>query len=501
MATPLPDKLGLYYASKEIDADRGVLPAHTIGDDSTATNIVVTDIEQESGYWDGAIGFFTNASADNSKVCFHVRSWNKETNTLTLAQPLPSVPASGDIFRLILGGRYGSNTKLLGLKANEIQPELAPVTSTVITGVTVKYISPYLGTGTLTLYYYYRSSDPPRRLAIRMGTLAYGEETIVTTSGDYIVYAGDGSGFIIVTVDFALLPGTNTSARTVTFSLTQPKGNFIPSYEGYETNTGKVSDRYHLLVARNDSVLPGDVMSAFSIWLNKPLGSNTTLTGALAWNATTVFINAATNWPSRGFWITNGTQYRYVLYRNDLTLYLAKITTGRLNFNNGLSEIYVGDTLICGNYEILVDEVAVTNGSWGSQNAAGYLMVQHLSVNPGSLTLYNGVNQVATTTGWTPYSRRNPIDTWINGSTVSPAPDIDIGFEIPDENGLFSNPPDEHTAPEGVSFTASCIDQNTALRHGVLSAGKSTGIWTREHILESMQARTDINGDINFTWY
>jgi hypothetical protein len=501
MATPLPDKLGLYYASKDLNADGDAVAVRIVGENSTAMEIVVTNIDEDSGYWNGAMGFFTTGAAANLQTCFHVRNWDKETNTLKLAQPTPSVPAAGNQFKMFLGGRYRSNTKLLGLKAGAIQPELAPVTSTSITGVTVKYISPYLGTGTLTLTYSFKNGSSPRLLTIHMGSLADGEATTITANGDYIVYAADGSGFILVTVVFASLPAYSSSNKTQTFTLSQPKGSLVPSYEGYETNTGNVSDRYHLLVARNDSVLSGDVMSAFSIWLDKPLGSSTTLSSSVAYSAVTATIAAATNWPSRGFWITNGSQYRYVLYRSDLTLYLATITTGRVAFNNGLSEIHVGDTLTYGSYEMLVDEVTVTSGSWDGQDATGSLAVQKLTVNPGSAALYNGANQVATATSWTPYCRRKSIGSWASSSIVYPAPDIDIGIEIPDQNDLFSNPPDEHTAPDGITFNATYIDQNNALIHSIISAGESIGIWIREHLLESMQSRADVDGDINFAWY
>jgi hypothetical protein len=334
-----------------------------------------------------------------------------------------------------------------------------------------------------------------------MESLADGEATTITANGEYVVYANDGSGFIIVNVVFASLPTYSATNKTQTYTLTQPKGNIVPNFEGYETNTGNVFDRYHLLVARNDSVNSLDLMTAFSIWMDKPPGSNTTLSSSLANNATTVNIVAATNWPSRGFWITNGTQFRYVLYRSNLTLYLAPITTGRVTFNNGISEIHVGDSLTYGTYEILVDEVNITSGSWGAGNAAGNLMVQKLSVNPGSAPLYNGENQVATATKWDPYCRKKSLSTWSSGASVYPAPDIDIGIEIPNQDGFFSNPPDERTAPAGVSFAATYTDQQNALIHAAIEAETSIGIWIREPILESMQARANVDGDINFSWY
>jgi hypothetical protein len=505
MATPLPHLLGLYYPSKDLLTDGGVLPSRTVGADSTQSNITVTNIDESSGYWDGAVGFFTSGAAALLQTCFHVRRWDKDSQTLTLAQPLPSVPVSGNAFKLFLGGGGRSNTKLLGLQAGGIQPELASVTATTIAGITIKYISPYLGTGTLTLTYSFKTSSDTRKFLIKMGSEANGEATVVTANGEYIVYSQNGSGFIIISVTYASLPTYASSDKTQTFTLTQPTGSLVPSFEGYETNTGKVSDRFHLLVAKNESVPISDIMSAFSIWLDKPVGVNTTLSAAINYNSTSVNIAAATNWPSRGFWITNGTQYRYVLYRSDLTLYLAVPTTARLNFTTGIDEILPGDVITYNNtYTFLVDKVVLTSGSWGGHDATGYVDAQKLSVAsaPNGYVWYDSNSQQKATGSATNfYSRREPIGTWASGATVYPAPDIDVGIEIPDENGIFQSPIDEHTAPDGVTFNGKYIDQNTALIHEGIHPQKNIGIWIREHILESMQTRANVDGDINFAWY
>ncbi|MDR1925285.1 MAG: hypothetical protein LBQ66_13025 [Planctomycetaceae bacterium] len=510
MATPLPDKLGLYYASKDLTNDGAVATSRIVGVDSTPAQVAVTNISEESGYWNGAMGFFTTGAAANLQTCFHVRKWDKENNILTLAQPLPSAPVSGNQFKMFLGGKYRSSTKLLGLKVGGVQPEFATVATGTITGVTIKYISPYLGTGTLTLLYVFKTTTgSTRQLSIRMGSNTYGEAVLPTANGDYVIWANDGSGFIIVNIVYASLPAANATDKSQTFTLSQPKGSFVPSFEGYETNTGKVYDRYHLLVARNDSASTADVMSALSVWLDKPAGINTTLSAVLSSTGTTATIVAATNWPSRGFWITNGSQFRYVLYRSDLTLYLAVPSCVRIHFNAGIEEIRVGNTITFGAISALVDDVVVTGGSWAGLDATGYLMVQGTSSLPGNgVILYVNETQVATATaavidGESPnlYSRRQPCTNWSSGSVVYPAPDIDIGIEAPNENEMFQNPADERTAPEGVKFSGQYIDQNTALIHDGIQAAKCVGIWVREHILDSMQTRADVDGDINFAWY
>jgi hypothetical protein len=143
---------------------------------SASLNTIVTEsIEQESGYWDGAIGFFTAES--NSVLCglfFHVQKWTSGADdspgTLQLTQTLPATPVSTDKFRLFKGGKYISSQEVPGLKVSGKQPEFDSVTGTNITGIQIKKASPSLDEGTLTLNY----TAVTKSLQIKMGSNYYG---------------------------------------------------------------------------------------------------------------------------------------------------------------------------------------------------------------------------------------------------------------------------------------------------------------------------------------
>jgi hypothetical protein len=81
--TAKPDKLRLFYPSRDLAAHGEPLPNRTIL--SASLNTIVTEsIEQESGYWDGAVGFFTAESNSVLRgLFFHVQKWTAGTLQLT----------------------------------------------------------------------------------------------------------------------------------------------------------------------------------------------------------------------------------------------------------------------------------------------------------------------------------------------------------------------------------------------------------------------------------
>jgi hypothetical protein len=130
--TAKPDKLRLFYPSRDLSAHGEPLPDRTIL--SASLNTIVTEsIEQESGYWDGAVGFFTAESNSVLRgLFFHVQKWTAGNDgtpgTLQLTQTLPATPVSTDKFRLLKGGKYISSQEVPGLKVSGKQPEFDSVT-------------------------------------------------------------------------------------------------------------------------------------------------------------------------------------------------------------------------------------------------------------------------------------------------------------------------------------------------------------------------------------
>jgi len=227
---PSPDLLGLYYPSKELASPGNALPDRVVGTSSTLLNINTSSLTQVTDYWNGAVGFFGGSSTAALRgVTFHVRKWDKATNRLLITSPLPVSPVAGDQFKLFVGGKTASSQEVLAMKVSGSQPELNGVACTNITGVTIRKASAMLGEGTLSLYF----NATTKALSIRMGTTGdYGPETILAGNATALpIYHRDLAGFILVDVVFASL--RPSSAYTDTFTLTTPKGNLIPNFEGY----------------------------------------------------------------------------------------------------------------------------------------------------------------------------------------------------------------------------------------------------------------------------
>jgi len=506
---PTPDLLGLYYPSKELATPGDALPDRTVGSGSTQLSIVTTSLTQATDFWNGAVGFFGGSSTTALRgVTFHVRKWDKESNKLQIASPLPVSPVAGDVFKLFVGGKTASSQDVLSMKVSGRQPEADGVAGTNVTGVTIKKASAMLGEGTLSVYF----NGATKALSIRMGTTGdYGPETILTGNVTALpIYNKDLAGFILVDVVFASL--RPSSAYTDTFTLTTPKGNLIPNMEGYETNDGFGRTRYHLVVAKNKATASLDAMNCFSIWTGKPTGTSTTQTsGTMSPSYAapqTISVSNASTWPTRGFWVYNKTKkdFRYVDYRSGNTLYLKAIDWGVYTFRLGRVAIQPG--MMIGNtatptITAIVDQVHVTSGSWTAGDATGTLILKKYTSTSffGSTSnLYLGSQIALTGNGVSTRGFRGvQAQTWQSNDVLEPASDLDLGVNLP-VSGYFLDPANENTAPEGVTF-GHYPSQEECLIVESLMGGESVGIWLRQTILDGTQAREDIDGSLMFAWF
>ena len=507
MATPSPDQLGIYYTSKDLATDGAAIPDRVVGSDSSVLSLSVTALTEATDYWNGAIGVFvgTGTTAALRGFLFHVRKWDLTTKKLSLAQPLPVAPAAGDMFKLIASGKTASNYEVLAMKISGKQPEVESVTGTQITGVTIKKVSALLGEGTLTVSY---NTSPAKSLTIKMGTANPGPEATLTANVTNLpVYNADLSGYILVDVTFASLPA---GSRSDTFTITAPKGNLIPSMEGYETNDGIGRVRYHLIVAKNKSTSPLDAMTAFSIWTGKPAGNQTSMNAYYSYSTDTpgsFGVLDASTWPTRGFWVRNKTansgigDIRYIDYRSGNMLYVKPVSWGYLRFQNGTTELKPGMAITgASTNSAIIDQVVLTSGTW-SGTATGTLILKKFigSFSTNETIKVNNIQYAIASASSTRGYRGFTAQNWSSSDKVEPASDIDIGINLP-SGGFYKSPENENIAPDGVTFGLYQA-QTEALILESLMAGNSVGIWTRETILDGTQARQDLNGDVSISWY
>ncbi|MDR0328455.1 MAG: hypothetical protein LBI05_09195 [Planctomycetaceae bacterium] len=502
---PTPDLLGLYYASCDLPSSGADAPDRIVGTGATQMVIPLTNVSEPNAFWNGATGYFsgTGTSATLRGVPFHVRSWNGTAKTLTLAAPLPIAPVAGDVLKLFKGGKYASNQEILAMKISGKQPEIEGITGPNVTGVTIKKASALLGEGTLSVYYV----SSTKALSIRMGTSGnYGPETFLTgDAANVAVYNSDLSGFILVDVLFSALRTSNT--YTDTYTLSFPKGNFIPNYEGYETNDGFGRTRYHLAVLKNKATDPLDAMAALSIWTGKPAGANTTCSAAYTPSytaAATIGVANASTWPTRGYWIRNRTRndLRYVDYRSGNTLYVKAILWAVLSFKSGATAITPGMAITsAGTDSAIVDQVTVTSGSWSGGNATGELRLkkvvgQWYADNPIRVDgLQHALASATIVRGF----RGTTAQSWVNGDVLELASDLDLGINYP-SGGFFKDPISDTIAPDGIAFNL-CQSQEEAAIVDCLMGEEMAGIWVRQNILDGTQARADLEGDLNISWF
>ena len=500
---PTPDLLGLYYASRDLPSSGANSPDRVVGTGATQMTIPLSNVTEPTGFWNGATGYFcgNGTSAALRGIPFHVRNWNFSDKTLTLAAPVPIAPVAGDTLKLFKGGKYASNQEILSMKVSGKQPEVETVNGPNVTGITIKKASGLLGEGTLTVYYV----STTKALSIRMGSGNYGPETFLTGDATNVaVYNSDLSGFILVDVVFASL--RPSSSYTDTFTLTFPKGNFIPNYEGYETNDGVGRTRYHLAVVKNKATLPLDAMAALSVWTGKPAGANSTCSGTNnpSYTATsTISVANASTWPTRGFWIRNRTRndLRYIDYRSGNTLYAKPVLWAVLPFKLGATAIVPGMTVTsAGTDNAVVDQVTVTSGAWGTGNAVGELRLKKL-VGTWALDTpirVNGIQYAQASAATIRGFRGTTAVTWSNNDVLELASDLDIGINSP-VGGIFKDPESDTIAPDGVTFNL-CQSQEEAAIVDLLRGGEIVGVWVRQNILDGTQARADIDGDVNVSW-
>ena len=544
---PTPDKLGLYYPSKELTAADQALPEHSVVGGSTAMAINTDSVTQGTGFWDGALGFFYGPTTQPvlRGQMFHVRKWVKEEGRLYITSPLPVVPVNTDKFKIFAGGKYGSTQEVFGLLVDARQPEADDtVTGTNITGVTIRKASGMLGEGTLSIQF----NASTKGIAIRMGNGLYGPEEILSKNEVIAVFNSDFSGFVLLDVVFSALKTTGT--HTDTFTLSIPKNVLIPNYEGYETNTGKLVERFHLLALKNNSAASFDAMTALSLWTVKPDYLTATATSNFSNNLYgqpgSVTMNSnVDNWPSRGFWVFNTTAGAlaayYVTYRNGQTLYLAPRSDGFFLFSQGTADLQK-DAVIQWSTGIptaavgtmIVTRVDVASGSLASNTARGICHftkatgTDHAFGLPtggdGAYACYlagtstivcrnaiNGSNNCVFR-GWRPLfdvvapnfdnlgaligTHRNKSIS--NGHVLEVWPDFDLGIIA--STGLHADPPNEYTAPSGVPFQP-YVDAAKPLIYDLLLGGDWLSLWIRQTIVDGTQARQNIIGNIRAMWF
>ncbi len=504
MTTPLSEFAKTYLPGKDIASDGDPIVENIADAGGSITTLVDAAITGADARYDGAIIYF---SGDTTTAALqghfaHVRTWLNSTKTFTFAKDLPAIPVAGDTYQILFGGLKRSSQEAFGLLGGNVQPELAGIVGSNITGLTLIKFAGKLGEGTLTIEWTQATSE----IEIKMDAEPLGAPYVVSGDAtDQYVYADDGQSFVKFDVVQASLPGTD---QTDTHTLVRPNQTLTPDYEGYETlsdNGGKT--RYRLEVVRNED--GSNSMLSTTVRSSKPSGSDTTIdTGeTIDLTKSTFDVVDATGWPTKAFWVLINDGFvedcRYIIRRSGNTLTAQKVDWMVIPFDAGeeeplLNEILDNDT---SGATAVIDQVFVTSGSFVGNDAAGTLLVKKVvGTFSNNDVMSIGATQVALVDGTGTLGLRGfDAASHTAGTTVKLMGDIDLGLETPAGGDTYDNPDVETLNPDGVTFALADVVAKE-LGIGTLATNVQHGVWRREWIMDEAESREDIDADTVYSW-
>lgn len=503
MVTPLTSTSRTYLPGKDIVNDGDPIVTNTADAGGSITELVDAAIVSADGAYDGAIIFFRG---DTTTVALqghfeHVRTWLNSTKTFTFAKDLPAIPVAGDTYSIIFGGNKRSDQQAFGLEGGGVQPELAGIVGTNVTGVTLTQFSGLLGEGVLTVDFTFATSQ----LKIKMDSDPFGLTFTVTgDANDQYLFADGGEAYLRFDVVQASLPGSDQSD---THTLTIPVQTLTPDYEGYETlsdDNGKT--RYRLEVIQNDS--GSDSMLTTKVFSSVFDTDTTTIDTGTATTAKSTFdVQFGLTWPSKAFWLYNVTKddCRYVLLKSGVQITTQKVDWMEVGFDAAAVEAFQGDVLtdLTTGATGIIDQVFLDSGSYGGGDGAGTFLIKKVV---GSFNNNDTLQVSAVTVGLVDGSpalglRGLTAQTWVATDTLQVMSEVDLGLETPTGGGsdTYQDPATETENPSGITFVRA-DSLSDALDIGTLVVGQQHGVWRREWIMEGAASRTGINPSTNYNY-
>lgn len=489
------DELKIYYPSKKLVADGGALTEY-VADGGSLDTIVDAALTEANDFWNGGIVIF---SGDTPTVALrgvtaHIRDFDAASDTVTIAKNLPAVVATGDKYKLIVGGNYRSTTQVLGLLAGGVFPELANIALTNITGVTLKFMSAGLRSlADVDINWV----DTPNELNLEGGT----PHVVVGDATDVVLVDPSGEGFCIIDIVQASLP---VGDQTDNFTLSRQDQTFIPDIEGYESrNALKGKTRYRLAVVKNESIA---VMNSLEAAAEPEADTATTVATNSVTTASEFDVADGSAFPSGGFWLFNSAigDFRYVISRSGDTMKVASsIDWTKINVDaNNTVEPLPGEVLDAPGGSGIIDSIRLISGTWAGGDANADIYLKGVTgVFLGTDQLKIGVTNIAIQSGAETKGLRDATAvTWVFGQAVKLATPIDIASESPTVN-QFSNPSEETLYPSG-SMVFAYRDEiaGNGLALGNLAVGAIHGVWQREWIMDKSASAVDVKADLAFSW-
>ncbi len=487
------NELKMFYPSKSLVSDGGAL-TEFVADGGTKSTIVDTALTEADDFWNGAMLLF---SGDTPTVALrghtaHIKDFVAATDTLTISKELPAVVATGDKYTLILGGNFRSTKELLAQRASGQFPELVNLALTNITGVTLKYASP--GLTALVVNWVQATS------LLDIGGATF---NVVGNSSNTLIFNSAITGWIVVDIVQASLPGTNQSD---TLTLSRQTQTFNQDIEGFEsTNALKGKTRYRLQVVKNEA---GDTMNGLGVAFT---GAGTATSAVAAGQSSGLGENSfnvdnGSVFPTSGFWLENTTKNdcRYVNSRSGNAMNVAatnKWTKFTITANNTV-EPFPGNTITGPSGSGIIDAIRLHTGTWAAGTATATFYIKNLTgsfLNTHQIQI-SAVNIGLATANDVKGLRDKTGQTWVAADVVRLMASADLAIQAPTTN-QFANPSNETLYPEqALNFTAPRGVVAEGVSIGALTAGSIYGVWLREWIVDDAKANSELIYDLEYSW-
>lgn len=488
--------LKIYYPGKILGGDGGALTEY-VADSGSLDSLVDAALTQADDFWNGGIIIFLG---DTPTVALrgytaHIKDFVASSDTLTFAKALPAVVATGEKYKLIMGGNYRSNTQVLGQQISGVFPELQPIALVNITGVTVKYVSPGMEFSGLVVDF---DSGGPGIILNNSVTYPF----LITGNETDLVLRDDDERFIIIDIVFASLPVID---KQDTLILSFQSQTFTPDVDGYESkNALKGKTRYRLQVIKNEG---SNTMNSLEVSMTSPVTSTTVGTGETSdLSANTFDVTDGSAFPDGGFWLENTTQNdcRYVQTRsgNAMTVAASNAWTKFVIDANNTVEPFPGDAITGPSGDGIIDSIRLHSGTWagGDANATIYvkdltgsfLNTEQIQISAVNIGLANG-NDVK--------GLRDKVGvTWVATDVVRLMSAADFAIQAP-STLQFSDPASETEYPdEALNFVSNQGVLSEAVNIGALTAGSIYGVWFREWIMDGMKTNVGLDASNEFFW-
>ncbi len=488
-----PNDVQLKYASSEITTDGGVIPSKLVTADSSSRT-QFTWVDSSGTDWSFALGWFDLDTPTRALrgTFFGIRS--ATSTTVTVTNPLPATPVTGDMFRLAHGLRFKADKAIPFHAVDTFMPEFTTLTMISISGVTIKR-----GFSAVDVYMRYDANDQMLMLSVDK---EFWNAPIDVSSDLTDAYLQTITGeWMVVDVIASDLPSGSVEEQ---LAFTDLWSTWIPPAWIDSENQNYVLHHYSILENVGNETGNIQTQSVATI--------GTAKVGSLYTDGDpTITLSDVDGLPGRDFWLylnESTPDLRYVKQRAGNVCYLADTSLWQeVTFDVGRNDPSNDMNTLCDD----TANIAVlragykTGGLWASNNATGLFVVSDstgLFVNNNRFTV-----DVATAIvdGDGVYAIRgiNRLPSWAVGSDVQWYPPYDVLTVLPGGGNEWNQIDNAMSVIETPSLFPTWTPATGRYTSTTLSSfvpGDLAAVIIRQYLLDDLQGGLQIVDTLSFDW-